>query len=263
MKPLDLRNREDLIETWELEGDAQIHLFDLDGTPCDCVIAALDGGLEFLNNGAIPSLTVSGVNLGPNMSQDCLHSGTIGAARESSMYGVPSIASSLTVFDDQHMDVAVSATVQCIETIIGQLPHQAKNIGRKEHGKQPWHIGGKHGSYEADDLHHAFSHGDLFLNLNIPPRWNSEWKSTRLGVRWYKNAVSIKSDENQMTTTFTIGASTIDMSTVESGDCDAIEEEFGSISSLSTWPQTHPFSLSENLLTYAFRHFEGFPSWLK
>ena len=43
------------------------------------MIVALDGGLNHLVPGVHPQLVVSGVNLGPNLSQDSYHSGTMGA----------------------------------------------------------------------------------------------------------------------------------------------------------------------------------------
>ena len=88
MKPMKLRPRNDLIPTWELdESKAEVRLFELDGTPCDTMIVALDGGIEHVAPGVVPRLVVSGVNLGPNMSQDSYHSGTMGAAREASPRG--------------------------------------------------------------------------------------------------------------------------------------------------------------------------------
>ena len=261
MTPLPIRRRNDLIETWNLEYPERIHLFDLDGTPCDCMIIALDGGLDFLIEGARPTMVVSGVNLGPNMSQDCLHSGTMGAARESSMYGVPSIASSLTVFEDADMQVAVDATVQAILQIVPNLPLQATNLGRDEHHPQSWHWGG---TSDTDDamLKEAFTEGDLYLNLNIPPNWNGHWKTTRFGIRWYRNAVAFDGNENETNATFTIGASKIEKTAVERGDCDAVELRYASISSLGTWPQNHPLSLSEQTLTYAYDAHHEFPGWI-
>ena len=44
------------------------------------MIVALDGGLDHLVPGVHPQMVVSGVNLGPNLSQDSYHSGTMGAA---------------------------------------------------------------------------------------------------------------------------------------------------------------------------------------
>ena len=70
MQPMKLRPRNDLKDTWGLdEGLAPVRLFELDGTPCDTMIVALDGGIEHVAPGVVPRLVVSGVNLGPNMSQ--------------------------------------------------------------------------------------------------------------------------------------------------------------------------------------------------
>ena len=79
MKPMAFRGREDLVAKWGLDPHAApVHLFELDGTPCDTMIVALDGGLNHLVPGVHPQLVVSGVNLGPNLSQDSYHSGTMG-----------------------------------------------------------------------------------------------------------------------------------------------------------------------------------------
>ena len=80
-KPMEVVIREDLNHTWGLNGPAPVHLIQLDGTPCDCAIVALDGGLDHLLPGITPSMMVSGINLGPNLSQDSYHSGTMAAAR--------------------------------------------------------------------------------------------------------------------------------------------------------------------------------------
>ena len=92
-KPLTVERIDDTREN--------VHQFSIGGTPCDCVIAALDGGLQKLLPGIMPKLVVSGINLGPNMSQDAYHSGTIAAAREAGMYGMPAIASSWSSFDQK------------------------------------------------------------------------------------------------------------------------------------------------------------------
>ena len=97
MKPMAYRPRDDLVERWGLNPHTTpVHLFELDGTPCDTMIVALDGGLNHLVPGVHPQMVVSGVNLGPNLSQDSYHSGTMGAAREAGLYGVPAIAASFT-----------------------------------------------------------------------------------------------------------------------------------------------------------------------
>jgi len=62
----------------------------IDGTPTDCVLIAFHGLLE-----SRPDLVVSGINHGPNMGEDVFYSGTVAAAIEGSMQGVPAIAASL------------------------------------------------------------------------------------------------------------------------------------------------------------------------
>jgi 5'-nucleotidase len=59
----------------------------VDGTPTDCVILAVN---ELLNHA--PDVCVSGVNHGPNMGEDVLYSGTVAAAMEATVIGIPAIA---------------------------------------------------------------------------------------------------------------------------------------------------------------------------
>ena len=65
------------------EGD---RLYVLSGTPSDCVHVALTGVLEK------PDLVVSGINCGANMGDDTMYSGTVAAAIEGYLFGIPSIA---------------------------------------------------------------------------------------------------------------------------------------------------------------------------
>ncbi len=62
----------------------------VNGTPADCVHIALTGLLGYR-----PDLVVSGINNGANMGDDTLYSGTVGAAMEGYLFGIPSIAFSL------------------------------------------------------------------------------------------------------------------------------------------------------------------------
>ena len=74
------------VEEVELADGTQAYV--VDGTPADAVIIALDKLLK-----CRPRLLVSGINLGPNLGlDDALDSGTLGAAYEASLRGVPSIA---------------------------------------------------------------------------------------------------------------------------------------------------------------------------
>ena len=63
----------------------------VNGTPTDCVHLAVTGLLEQL-----PDLIVSGINLGANMGDDTIYSGTVAAATEGFQLGIPAIAVSLT-----------------------------------------------------------------------------------------------------------------------------------------------------------------------
>lgn len=65
-------------------------VYSVDGTPTDCVLTAYNGLLE-----CRPDLVISGINHGPNMGEDVFYSGTVAAAIEGSMQGVPAIAVSL------------------------------------------------------------------------------------------------------------------------------------------------------------------------
>jgi 5'-nucleotidase len=71
--------------------------FAVDGTPTDCVNLAVSGLLP-----ARPGLVVSGINKGANLGDDITYSGTVSAAMEGTLFGIPSMAISLaarTAFD--------------------------------------------------------------------------------------------------------------------------------------------------------------------
>ena len=59
----------------------------VDGTPADCVYVALNSGTRLLPRR--PDLVVSGMNHGPNLGTDVFYSGTVAAAREGALRGVP------------------------------------------------------------------------------------------------------------------------------------------------------------------------------
>ncbi|HEY6896334.1 MAG TPA: 5'/3'-nucleotidase SurE [Rhodocyclaceae bacterium] len=73
----------------------------VNGTPTDCVHLAVTGMVEHL-----PDMVLSGVNLGANMGDDTLYSGTVAAATEGYLLGVPSIALSLASKYGAHFDTA-------------------------------------------------------------------------------------------------------------------------------------------------------------
>ncbi len=65
--------------------------FAVDGTPTDCAYLAINHILR----GRKPALMVSGINHGPNLADDVTYSGTVAAAMEASLLGIPAIAFSL------------------------------------------------------------------------------------------------------------------------------------------------------------------------
>jgi 5'-nucleotidase len=73
----------------------------VNGTPTDCVHVALTGLLDYR-----PDLVVSGINNGPNMGDDTLYSGTVAAATEGFLFGIPAIAFSQAEHGWTHIDAA-------------------------------------------------------------------------------------------------------------------------------------------------------------
>jgi len=90
--------------------------FYVNGTPTDCVHVAVTGFLGFR-----PDLVVSGINNGQNVAEDTLYSGTVAAAMEGFLLGIPSIAFSLADRGFDHLDTAVHV-VQRIVTGFLQKP---------------------------------------------------------------------------------------------------------------------------------------------
>ncbi|MEC4673553.1 MAG: 5'/3'-nucleotidase SurE [Nitrospirota bacterium] len=66
-------------------------MFSVNGTPGDCIIL----GVEQVLKGQLPNLVVSGINKGLNVGDDVTNSGTVAAAMEASIRGIPSMAVSL------------------------------------------------------------------------------------------------------------------------------------------------------------------------
>ncbi len=131
--------------------------YSVDGTPTDCVLVAFHGQL-----GEPPDLVVSGINHGPNMGEDVFYSGTVAAAIEAVLQGVPGIAASLVT--RQPTDFTDSAD------IVGRLVRQVLERGLTRR---------------------------MLLNINIPflpPKKIKGVKVTRLGTRVYEDTLVRKVD---------------------------------------------------------------------
>lgn len=93
--------------------------FAIDGTPADCVYVAVNHLLK----GVRPTLVVSGINHGPNLADDVIYSGTVAAAMEGAILGIPSIAFSLVsrrTFEFEHAATFAAALVK--SALAQQLP---------------------------------------------------------------------------------------------------------------------------------------------
>ncbi len=87
----------------------------VNGTPTDCVHLAVTGMLD-----SLPDIIVSGINNGANMGDDTIYSGTVAAATEGYLLGIPSIAISLTSFEGRNFASAGLVARQLVERFILQ-----------------------------------------------------------------------------------------------------------------------------------------------
>jgi 5'-nucleotidase len=92
----------------------------LTGTPADCVIFGLKGYLK-----RRPEMVVSGINAGPNMGIDAYYSGTVAAAHQAVLLGIPGVAVSLDNrvwhHDDQdrrHYEAAAGAAARVVARLL-------------------------------------------------------------------------------------------------------------------------------------------------
>ena len=87
----------------------------VNGTPADCVHIALTGLLGYR-----PDLVVSGINNGANMGDDTIYSGTVGAAMEGYLFGIPAIAFSQVEKGWSHLDAAARTARELVQQVIAQ-----------------------------------------------------------------------------------------------------------------------------------------------
>ncbi len=143
-RPLRVMKR---AETW----------FSINGTPADCVTIGVGKILEHK-----PDLVVSGINPGPNLGDDIRYSGTVSAAFEGTMFGIPSLAVSLAGNDPFFYETAagVAATL-------------------------------------AGDTFEKGLPADTLLNVNVPNKPQDEisgMRFTRQGRRRYDGAIKETAD---------------------------------------------------------------------
>ena len=136
------------LNVFDASGEAQRGFRVVNGTPSDCVHVALTGLLPHR-----PDLVVSGINNGANMGDDTLYSGTVAAAMEGYLFGIPAIAFSQVDKGWGQLDAAAEVA----HALVRQL------LPRVQAGGPPW-----------------------LLNVNIPNRADAAQLPrtiTRLGRR--------------------------------------------------------------------------------
>lgn len=136
-----------------LSEEPGLRVFTLTGTPADCVKM----GVKLLTDeGKFPDMLVSGINHGSNASSASLYSGTLGAAAEGTIYGIPSIGLSIDTHDP---DADFSGVLAYSEQIFDKI------------------------------LQHGFDKG-VYLNVNFPDTAPENIKGIRFARqgkgRWIK-----------------------------------------------------------------------------
>jgi len=166
----------------------------VNGTPTDCVHLAVTGMLEHL-----PDMVISGINLGANMGDDTIYSGTVAAATEGHLLGVPSIAVSLTSHKAAHFETAALVVRRMVERCL----HEPLN--------EP-----------------------LLLNVNVPdmpPGMLKGVRVTRLGKRHKAEGV-VRQVNPRGETVYWVGAAGAAQDAGEGTDFHAVENGFASVTPL-------------------------------
>jgi 5'-nucleotidase len=152
----------DPLRVVEVERDGKFFGYAVNGTPADCVKLGVQCIVK-----SKPDIVVSGINLGPNTAINIIYSGTVSAAAEAIIMGIPSMAISLTTFTKQEFGYA------------GKIArHLTKQI--LEHGLPT----------------------ETLLNVNVPAVPEKEIKDiivTRQGKARYQEAFDKRIDPNNRT----------------------------------------------------------------
>lgn len=166
----------------------------VNGTPTDCVHLAVTGMLDTL-----PDIIVSGINNGANMGDDTIYSGTVAAATEGYLLGIPSIAISLTSFEGRNFAAAGQVARELVERYMANPVNQP-----------------------------------VLLNVNVPDIPYAELKGievTRLGRR-HKAEPVVKMVSPRNETMYWIGAAGAAADAGPGTDFNAVERGFVSVTPL-------------------------------
>ncbi|WP_429886390.1 5'/3'-nucleotidase SurE [Geoalkalibacter halelectricus] len=170
--------------------------FAIDGTPTDCVNLGIHGLFR-----ERPALVVSGINRGANMGDDITYSGTVAAAMEATLMGVPAIAVSLALVQEHPQDYRPAAR------ITARLARRVLQSGMP---------------------------ADTFFNVNVPSAEDDQIHGVRLtrqGKRIYGDLV-IENTDPRGRKYYWIGAGDLDFHDVEGTDFHAVHRGFVSLTPL-------------------------------
>lgn len=185
----------------------------VNGTPADCVHIALTGLLDDK-----PDLVVSGINNGANMGDDTIYSGTVGAAMEGYLFGIPAIAFSQVDKGWAHLDTAAAAARELVKQLLPSLPKRRESEGADASA-------GKAGDG---------AEGAWLLNVNVPNVERSAlkgFKVARLGRRHAAEPV-IRQISPRGETMYWIGAAGPAREDGEGTDFHAAAQGFATITPL-------------------------------
>ena len=173
--------------------------FSVSGTPTDCVLVSVRGIHGLLE--PCPDLVVSGINHGPNMGDDVTYSGTVAAAFEGRLLGLPAVAFSNVEWKPRHMETSAHMARVIVETLV------ARGLPR-----------------------------DTLLNVNIPDLPLERIRGirvTRLGCRVYRDVIVAKVDPRGRPY-FWIGGDPPIWESHDDTDFSAVSEGYVSITPLQT-----------------------------
>jgi 5'-nucleotidase len=147
-------------------------VFAVDGTPADCVYVALNGGTRVLSR--MPDVVVSGLNHGLNLATDVFYSGTVAAAREGALRGIPAVATSADPGADMERAAAFCAKLVGAVIDLAPVAPAATDVqaGPPFRRKVPAPL----------------------INVNVPPGEAWSVAATRLGLRLYEDLVEFRTD---------------------------------------------------------------------
>jgi 5'-nucleotidase len=181
-------------------------IFAIDGTPADCVYVALHAETRFLPRW--PDLVCSGINRGLNLGQDAFYSGTVAAAREGALRGIPAIASS----------AHVKADLVRVAELTSRLARGLCDVTAGKLGAGP-----RPGP--------SVVRNTPLLNLNVPLDWNGTVRKTRLGARLYEEIIEFRRDPRGREYLW-VGGPGVRHEPDQGSDTDAYDEGVASVTPL-------------------------------